>query len=272
LKIAVLQVNSGNNGEENLSRIVDLCTEAMTLKPDVIALPEYSNYMGKLSLAASNAVQPYGSFVKILEEFATTGKVEIICGILEAAMNGKAASTVYHFQPDKSAEKIYTKIHLFDIDLENNISVSESDYLVPGVSPGINIAGNVTSGFAVCYDLRFPELFRYITLHGAKVIYVPSAFTEATGKDHWEILLRARAIENQVFIVAPDQVGEYSDNKVSYGHSMIVDPWGKKLAEAPGAEAVKKECIITAEIDFENQAKIRHSLPALHHIKLKNIV
>jgi predicted amidohydrolase len=119
-------------------------------------------------------------------------------------------------------------------------------------------------GLTVCYDLRFPELYRRLTRAGAEVIFVPSAFTAQTGKDHWHVLLRARAIENQVYIVAPAQVGRHSDRRQSYGHSLVADPWGKIVAEAADQEGA----IVTADLDLEHLRKIRRQLPCLEHTRL----
>ena len=146
---------------------------------------------------------------------------------------------------------------MFDVDV-GGVSYRESESEEPGEEIVSAALPGVTLGMTVCYDLRFPELYRILALSGATVFSVPSAFTYETGKDHWEVLLRARAIENQAFVVAPNQVGEAPPHYRSYGHSMIVDPWGEVLASAPDAE-----CFVAAELDLEAEKRVRATLPSL---------
>ena len=157
----------------------------------------------------------------------------------------------------------YRKIHLFDVDLENGVTARESDTRQFGDA----VIGANTDlcmmGLSVCYDLRFPELYRKLATEGAQLIFVPSAFTAYTGQAHWEPLLRARAIENQAYVIAPDQFGKNPTSFETHGHSMIVDPWGKILAELPDGPG-----IVMAEIDLDFLAKVRTELPALSHRKL----
>ena len=152
----------------------------------------------------------------------------------------------------------YRKIHLFDIDVKGQVSFKESDKFVDGKKM-VNFEteyGNM--GLTICYDIRFPELYRALTLNGAKVIFHPAAFTLYTGKDHWETLIRARAIENQVYMVSPAQIGTHGNGNKCFGSTMIVDPWGTILARAP-----ERECVIVADIDDAEQEKIRAQLPSL---------
>ena len=146
---------------------------------------------------------------------------------------------------------------MFDVDVDG-VSYRESEHEEAGTELVTAPLGGLIAGLTVCYDLRFPELFRILALRGARVIGVPSAFTTATGRDHWEVLLRARAIENQVFVVAPNQVGKAAPHFDSFGRSAIVDPWGVVLATAPD-----EECFVAADLDLEAQDRVRESLPSL---------
>ena len=157
----------------------------------------------------------------------------------------------------------YRKIHLFDVDLANGVSLRESDTRAHGTDVVVAQTELGNMGLSVCYDLRFPELYRRLADQGAHLIFVPSAFTAFTGQAHWETLLRARAIENQAYVIAADQFGKAPKSFETHGHSMIIDPWGEilaELADGPG--------IVTAEIDLDRLAKVRAELPALKHRKL----
>ncbi len=272
MKIAIIQLNSGTDSAGNLERVRGLFSEAIKPAPDVVLLPEYSNYSGPLEHAYEHAESEGGEWTEMLSFLAESGRVCILAGILEKAGEGKAASSVWSFDPSGRASRKYVKMHLFDADSIDGRSIRESRYLSRGKNTAITTVAKIMSGFAICYDIRFPELFRYLAFHGAKVIYVPSAFTHATGRHHWEVLLRARAIENQVFVVAANQVGESDGGAACYGHSMIVDPWGKIIAEAPGMGSPDAECVIHGEMDFREQENIRNSLPCLRHMSIRKIV
>jgi predicted amidohydrolase len=166
--------------------------------------------------------------------------------------------------PDGNTLAHYRKIHLFDIDLPGMEHLKESKAIQPGREPVVAEASFGKLGLSICYDLRFPELYRALTRRGARILAVPSAFTERTGRDHWELLLRARAIENLAYVFAPAQVGEHGPGRSSWGHAMIVGPWGDVLAEVeePG------EGVALAELDFERQDRLRRELPALDHVRL----
>jgi predicted amidohydrolase len=161
--------------------------------------------------------------------------------------------------PDAGQRAVYRKIHMFDVDVED-VSYRESEVEQPGGEIVVGDAGGVKVGLSICYDLRFPELYRILALREARVVAVPAAFTERTGRDHWEVLLRARAIENQVFVIAAGQIGEAPPHYKSYGRSMIIDPWGVVLAQAPDTE-----CFVAADLDFTIQDEMRTSLPSLRN-------
>lgn len=266
-RIAVIQLNSGNNTQTNLETTHKLLVEALGKNPDVIVLPEYSNYMGHIETFTEAAAERGGSWFSMLSSFAGENKLEIVAGLLVQHNGEKAASLACHFRRDGSHGLDYQKIHLFDVDIPGGDSFRESSRLAAGDHLAIGEISGILSGLAICYDLRFPELFRRLALGGAKVIYVPAAFTAATGRLHWQVLLRARAIENQVYIIAANQVGNYLKNKSSYGHSMIVDPRGKIIAEARGPESGTGEQVISADVDLDKLAAVRRDMPCLEHIR-----
>nr|MBA2765215.1 carbon-nitrogen hydrolase family protein [Thermoleophilaceae bacterium] len=170
----------------------------------------------------------------------------------------RLANSSLHFGPDGTRRAVYRKIHMFDVEVDG-VEYRESDVEEPGDELVLSECGEgVQLGLTVCYDLRFPELYRLLAIAGARVITVPAAFTRPTGAAHWEILLRARAIENQVFVLAADQIGHHTPEKESYGGSMIVDPWGEILARAPD-----EECYVAAKLDFDRQDEVRRRLPSL---------
>ena len=177
--------------------------------------------------------------------------------------NSRAYNTSLLFDPEGNVIARYRKIHLFDVDIEGGVSTMESETRQPGSEIVVAETEFCPMGLTVCYDLRFPELYRALALSGARMVFVPSAFTAVTGEAHWEPLLRARAIENQVYIVAPDQIGKNPYSFATYGNSMIVDPWGRVLARASDLPA-----IIFAEVDLDYLAKVRAELPSLAHRKV----
>jgi predicted amidohydrolase len=185
--------------------------------------------------------------------------IELVAGsIAERADDGeKVFNTSVLIDPGGETAAVYRKIHLFDVEV-GGTSYRESDAERPGDQIVTAPAAGVELGLSVCYDLRFPELYRILAVRGARVLTVPSAFTTVTGRDHWEVLLRARAIENQAFVVAPNQFGDAPPHYSSYGRSAIVDPWGVVLASAPD-----RECVIAADLDLDQQERTRESLPSL---------
>jgi predicted amidohydrolase len=184
--------------------------------------------------------------------------IHLLAGsVSEQGSPGKAFNTSVLIGPDGSDLATYRKIHMFDVDV-GGVSYRESDHEEPGEEIVLGAVGDVAVGMTVCYDLRFPELFRILAVRGARLVTVPSAFTAATGRDHWEVLLRARAIEDQVFVLAPNQVGEAQPYFRSYGRSAIVDPWGVVLVTAPD-----EECFVAADLDLSAQERVRESLPSL---------
>jgi predicted amidohydrolase len=268
LLVSVVQINSVTDKKNNLIKVESFLEKAYAVKPDIIVMPEYTNYMGPLSNAYEYGEPMKGSlWYKRLSAFASDNTVDIITGILKQAEDGKAASCAVHFSKKGAVLVEYKKVHLFDIDLDREVVIKESAYLTAGNTPVVTEINGIRCGFAICYDLRFPELFRRLTLKGAQLVFLLAAFTHKTGQAHWEPLVRARAIENELFIVAANQVGLYGEGKVSYGNSMIVDPWGRVIVRAAGIDDPEKECIIHGELDFSYQDKVREDLPCLGHIR-----
>jgi deaminated glutathione amidase len=192
-----------------------------------------------------------------LSSWARTLGIDLICGSIAIADGDRVGNVSIAFTPDGEIAGSYTKIHLFDVEVGGTV-YRESDGTAPGSEPVVVEMSGVPIGLTVCYDLRFPELYRVLERAGALVLTVPSAFTLLTGMAHWEPLLRARAIENQAFVIAADQVGQHPPDKESFGGTMIVDPWGELLARAPD-----EETFIAAELDLARQDEVRDQLPSL---------
>jgi len=192
-------------------------------------------------------------------------RVTLLLGSLPERVPGDARvrNTAVLLGPGGETVAAYRKIHLFDIDLPGMEHLKESQAVLPGDE--VVVAGTAIGpvGLSICYDLRFPELYRELVRRGARVLCVPSAFTERTGKAHWEVLLRARAIENLAYVLAPAQVGHHGGGRASHGQAMIVDPWGSVLAQVPDGEGVA-----VAELDFDRLERLRRELPALSHARL----
>ena len=210
--------------------------------------------------SSPSPVRPHTAY----KDLATQLGVHLLAGsFLEKSNEARAYNTSLLISSQGDLLAQYRKIHLFDVDIPGQVSVRESDSMKPGEEVVVASTPLGTVGLSVCYDLRFPELYRGLSRKGAEIISVPSAFTFPTGAAHWEALLRARAIENQVYIIAPNQIGKNVYGFADYGNSMIIDPWGKIIARAPD-----RECFITAEIDLDYLEKVRKELPCLAHQRL----
>jgi len=261
--VAAIQMESRQDIAQNWEAAKRLAREAVARGAKVIALPEVFLYVGPDKTAASNLEEEWlPQFMALAAEL----KIYLLAGSVgeRVANSNKIYNTSVLFDPAGNELARYRKIHLFDATLPDGRSYRESDH----IAPGSEVVGAKTAfgevGLSICYDLRFPELYRKLTRGGAtRLIFIPSNFTLMTGKDHWLALLRARAIENQVYIIAPNQHGEKYGGRASYGKSAIIDPWGSVIALAPDREAV-----ITAEIDFAYQEQVRAALPCLSHARL----
>jgi predicted amidohydrolase len=258
LRAAVVQLNSTNDKERNLGVAERLVRAAAVDGAELVALPEKWNLLAAGEELIAGAETLDGPTLTAARAWAHELGIHLLAGsIAERGPEAKALNTSVLIGPDGEDLCVYRKIHMFDSDV-GGVSYRESDHEEPGEEIVSASVGEAILGLSVCYDLRFPELYRILAVRGARLLTVPSAFTRATGRDHWEILLRARAIENQAFVLAPNQVGEAAPHFDSYGHSAIVGPWGTLLAGAPD-----EECFAAAELDFSAQDEARASLPSL---------
>jgi len=264
MRVAVCQVNSRHDRSANLVAARDLLERAAAAGADLAVLPEYVDYLGPADgEPAPEAVD--GDFAASFAEAARRLRMWVVAGSFhEVGPDEKHTyNTSLVFDRDGRTAATYRKIHLFDVDLADGTTLRESASREFGGEIATADLGFCKAGLSVCYDLRFPELYRGLANAGVDLIFVPSAFTAYTGQAHWEALLRARAIENQVYVIAPDQFGKSPRSFETHGHSMIVDPWGKILAErADGAG------VIGAEVDLDYIARIRAELPVLKHRRL----
>ena len=261
MRAAAVQLNSNEDKERNLAAADEGTRAAAAEGAELIVLPEKFNLLGTHDDYAAGAESLDGPTIAWARDLAAELGVDLVAGSIVERREGreKFSNTCVHVSPDGDIRAVYRKIHMFDVvvgDIEYKESASEE----PGDEIVVSELGDGEPlGLTVCYDLRFPELFRILAVRGATVITLPAAFTKVTGQAHWEILIRARAIENQVFLVAAGQAGMHPEEKESFGNSMIVDPWGEVLArvegEGPGY------CV--ADLDFNRQADVRDKLPSL---------
>ncbi len=260
---AVVQMSSTEDKQRNLDAAERLVTEAAERGARFVVLPELFNCVGRWETVAAAAEPIPGPTSGAMSELAARLQITLLAGSL-AERAEVAAGKVYNnsllFGSDGNQLAVYRKRHLFDVDLPGKVTVRESDYVVAGEEIVATKLADFTLGQSICYDLRFPELYRELAARKSDVIAVPSAFATTTGCDHWEVLLRARAIENQAYVLAANQQGQHTPTFQSYGRSMIVDPWGIVLAVAADGES-----IALAELDFERQRTIQMQLPALTH-------
>jgi predicted amidohydrolase len=226
-----------------------------------VALPEYVDYLGEREGKEAIAETIPGPTSERFAAKAQEHGIHLLGGSVHERTDtpGKFYNTSVLYGPNGDILAKYRKIHLFDIDITGNVSANESATIEPGEEIVTADVDGHTVGLTICYDLRFPELYRLLALDGAEVLFVPAAFTMFTGKDHWHVLLRARAIENQAFVIAPGQVGAHEpNNSQCYGHSVVIDPWGVVLADGANSEGV-----VVTDLDFEHLRKMRREVPSL---------
>jgi deaminated glutathione amidase len=257
LRVAAVQLNSTDDVARNLATAERLVREAAADGAELVALPEKWNMLAAGEDLAAAAESLDGPSLTAARGWARTLGVHLLAGSVAERAEGRAFNTSVLIGPDGEDLAVYRKVHMFDVDA-GGVSYRESEHEQPGSELVVAPLGELTLGLSVCYDLRFPELYRILALRGARLIAIPSAFTLATGRDHWEVLLRARAIENQAFVLAPNQVGRAEPHFDSFGRSTIVDPWGVVLATAPD-----EECFVAADLDLAAQERVRESLPSL---------
>ena len=266
MKVSLIQMNSQDDKAANLEQAERLVTAAVEEDhSDLVILPELFTYLsGDVEGERAAAERfPDGEAYNLMRGLAARFKVILHAGSMLEHDDGKYYNTTVVFDRDGAALARYRKIHLFDIVTPGGESYRESDAIERGGDVVSYDAGGARVGCTICYDIRFAELYRALADVGAAVITIPSAFTMETGKDHWEVLCRARAIETQTYVLAPNQVGKHpegNDMRACFGHSMVVDPWGHVLARAQD-----KPGFITARLDFPYLASLRRSLPVHDH-------
>jgi deaminated glutathione amidase len=263
---AAIQMTAGIDKAANLARAERLVRVGAARGANLVALPEVFNWRGKRAEQAAAAETLDGESLGMMSRLARELRIHIVAGSITE--RGEDSSRSYNTSvllgPDGGRLAVYRKIHLFDVDLPGRVTVRESDSKIAGANVVCTETPVGAIGLSICYDLRFPELYRRLAFAGARILMVPSAFTFPTGEAHWEPLIRARAIENQAYVIAPAQFGPNIYGYSDYGNSMIVDPWGRVLARAADQEGV-----VVAPIDLEYQDRVRSELPALKHARLR---
>ena len=262
MRAAAVQLNSMQDKERNLATADRLTRDAAADGATLVVLPEKFNILGDHEMLEAGAETLDGPTLGWACETARELRIDLVAGSIVERREGhaKLANTSVHVGPDGGVRGVYRKIHMFDV-VVGGTEYRESETEEPGDEIVVSEARDVRLGLTVCYDLRFPELYRILAVGGARVLTVPAAFTRATGEaGHWDTLLRARAIENQAFVVAAGQIGRAPPNCESYGRSQIVGPWGDVLARADEGE---RECFVAADLDLAYQDEVRASLPSL---------
>lgn len=260
MRAAVLQVNSTAEVARNLDRAAGNISQAVKSGAELVVLPEKWAFLAAGEDLEAAAQPLDGEVVSAARSWASGHGIWLLAGsFTEARSDRLPANTSLMISPEGEVTATYRKIHMFDVDV-GGVAYRESTFEQAGEELSIVDVGEARVGMAICYDLRFPEMFRSLVDQGANLFTLPSQFTTTTGRDHWETLIRARAIENQAFFLAAGQVGKAAPHFDSWGHSMIVDPWGEVLAEVETGEG-----FAIADLDFDRLREIRSGLPALHH-------
>jgi len=261
VRASAVQLNSTDDTERNLRTADRLVRQAAAAGAELVVLPEKWTVIGGGAALEAGAQSLDGPAMAWAASIARELGIDLVAGSFSERVDGveKLSNTSVHFAPDGSRRAVYRKVHMFDVEVDG-VRYAESEHEQPGCELVVSSVadGEVGLGMSVCYDLRFPELYRELAVRGAEIIAIPSAFTLATTRDHWEVLVRSRAIEDQCFVIAANQIGEHPGGLRSGGRSMIVDPWGLVLASAPDTETA-----IVAELDLAALRDIRRRLPSL---------
>jgi deaminated glutathione amidase len=263
---AVIQMTSNSDKAANMEKAARMIRLAAARGARLVGLPETFNWRGKRTEEDAAAENLDGRTLTAMAQLARELEINLLAGSITEHVPGenRRYNTSVLYGTDGTRLAVYRKIHLFDIDLPGRVTVKESDAKIPGSEVVVAATELGTIGLSVCYDVRFPELYRRLVYAGASTITIPSAFTFPTGEAHWEVLIRARAIENQCYVLAPAQFGTNVHGFADYGNSMIVDPWGRVLARAGDQEGV-----LVAPIDMEYLERVRRELPSLAHARLR---
>jgi deaminated glutathione amidase len=260
MRAAAVQLTATQDRDRNRETADRLVREAAARGAELVVLPEKWSVYGRPEDIVAGAEPLDGPALTWACDVARELGTDLIAGSIAERVDGgdRGANTCVHVGPDGEDRAVYRKVHMFDVEVGGRV-YRESAVEAPGDELVVTETADGTEvGLSICYDLRFPELYRILAVRGARVLTVPAAFTLTTTREHWEVLLRARAIEDQCFVVAANQVGEHAPGMQTGGRSMIVDPWGVVLAQAPDAE-----CVIVADLDVEQQADIRAKVPSL---------
>ena len=261
VRAAAVQLQSTTDTEQNLASAERHTRAAAADGAELVVLPERLDIRGAAADYRAGAEPLDGRPISWARELARELGIDLVAGSVAERRDGheRVSNTSVHVGPDGEIRAVYRKIHMFDVEVDG-VVYRESEHSEPADEVVLSETANgVGLGLTICYDLRFPELYRILALRGARVITVPANFTRVTGEAHWEVLLRARAIENQVFVIAPGQGNLPGTERDSYGNSMIVDPWGEVLARAP----MEGEGFIAADLDLARQDELREKLPSL---------
>ncbi|HZS31841.1 MAG TPA: carbon-nitrogen hydrolase family protein [Methylomirabilota bacterium] len=261
MRVALIQMNSQDEKAENLERAEMLVAQAAAWGSDLVLLPELWTYLGPRKRHAEVAEPIPGDTTEFLGRLSARYRFWLVGGSFLEATEGseRLHNTSVVMSPDGEVVARYRKLHLFDVEVDGR-TYQESATMVAGDEVVVASLAGVPVGLSICYDVRFPELYRRLAAWGARLVTVPAAFTLETGKDHWEVLLRARAIENQLYVLAAAQCGSHPPGNACFGNSMIVDPWGTVVARAGYREGV-----VVADVDLGHAERVRKTLPALAH-------
>jgi predicted amidohydrolase len=268
MKVGVVQLNSQDDVASNLARVKHWIAQAAAVGVELVALPENFAFMGeesgKREVAETMGTASPGPILSALIASATTHRIWVLGGGMPEKSSDPARpfNTSVLVDSGGRVAATYRKVHLFDVTLPDGTSACESAATSAGADAVTADVLGTRVGFSICYDVRFPELYRRLVDQGARVVTVPAAFTLTTGKDHWHALLRARAIENQVYVLAPAQHGKHPRGRQTYGKSLIVDPWGEVVAQCSEGEG-----LAVAQLDSGYQDRVRRALPSLLHRK-----
>tara|TARA_Y100001935_G_C17247540_1_gene479172 strand:- start:438 stop:1226 length:789 start_codon:yes stop_codon:yes gene_type:complete len=257
MKLSLIQLNVGSDFESNFEKSKMLISQTKKIKPDFILFPECFLF---LSNKEKFTLDMHHSAIKFFQNYAKNNETNILLGSLPIKENNNIYNRSIVINAKGIIVSYYDKIHMFDVKLKNNESYKESDFYTPGKKLETFFINDIKCGHSICYDLRFPKLFRSLAKMGSKLIVIPSAFTYTTGMAHWHTLVRSRAIENSIFIIAPNQWGTNNEKRSTYGHSLVVNPWGDIIAEAED-----REMVLNCEINPSIVNKYQSSIPVLDH-------
>ncbi|MEM7449165.1 MAG: carbon-nitrogen hydrolase family protein [Myxococcota bacterium] len=269
-RVAVAQLTSGVEVEKNLDAVERCVLRAADQGAEVLVLPECFAFLGpsEKMWAIAESLPHGGPILARCANLARTHQLEMVLGGYweRSSIEGKVHNACIHLDRDGAVQSVYRKIHLFDVDLPDGTRLIESAHVEAGQEVVVAEMPFGKLGLSICYDLRFPELYRELVDRGAVAFAVPAAFTLTTGKDHWHVLLRSRAIEQQCYVLAAAQTGSHFGSRVSYGHALIADPWGTVLAQCGEGEG-----IAVAALEPDVVGSIRNALPSLKHRKMRPI-